>query len=192
MEKKATDDDDDAPNRPSYGTYSNDPVARRASQKTTDRDGVRDGNGSGTMHGAVLSDGEKVTTITMDLASFDAADGLDTWTRKRLSGTWFRPRLTSRCASRTHALLPAVVRQQRGGGGLLLRQSGVALAWGKSAGVLRAEEVGSGVHGSAVVQGRRGVGLPEDLRAPAPHVKNGTAQVLAEMKLYRYVRTRSF
>jgi hypothetical protein len=86
----------------------------------------------------------------------------------------------------------AVVRQQRGGGGLLLRQSGVALACGKSAGVLRAEEVGSGVHGSAVVQGRRGVGLPEDLRAPAPHVKNGTAQVLAEMKLYRYVRTRSF
>lgn len=105
MEKKAIDDDDDAPNRPSYGTYGNDPVARRASQKTTDRDGVRDCNGSGTMHGAGLSDGEKVTTITMDLASFDAADGLDTWTRKRLSGTRFRPRLTSRCASRTHALL---------------------------------------------------------------------------------------
>uniref|UniRef100_A0A0E0C6Y2 Uncharacterized protein n=1 Tax=Oryza meridionalis TaxID=40149 RepID=A0A0E0C6Y2_9ORYZ len=80
MEKKAIDDDDDAP-KPAFVWDGNDPVARRARPK---RRPIAMAYVTamaaalmflGTM--ALVSDGEKVTTITLDLASFDAADGLD-------------------------------------------------------------------------------------------------------------------
>uniref|UniRef100_A0A0E0JN68 Uncharacterized protein n=1 Tax=Oryza punctata TaxID=4537 RepID=A0A0E0JN68_ORYPU len=121
MEKKVIDDDDDAP-KPAFVWDGNGPMARRASQKAIAMVYV-------TAEAAAL-----MFLGTLALIS-DAAEGLDV-DAKTVVGHTVSPAFNLV----VHVENPLYFRRRwcANSGEVVVYYSGVALAWGQSAGVLRA------------------------------------------------------